>query len=142
MAAEGGVLLVPGMRADERRKHVNGVGQHNWWQVRQLATMWDVLRDFLADEADASGRLFIRYDEEAEARGLDIRPLRHVRHSWKAPALLLDATLPDPVLLEAVLGHIVEIKASLSAKWSPHGRVRQIMGAPVSASKLGDRRGS
>ena len=128
--------LVPGMRADERRKHVNGVGQHNR-QVRLLATMWDVLRDFLADEADASGRLSIRYDEEAGARGLDIRPLRHVRQTWKAPALLLDATLPDPVLLEPVLGHPVEIKASLSAKWSPHGRVRQIVGAPVSASKLG-----
>ncbi|MCJ2067491.1 helix-turn-helix domain-containing protein [Methylobacterium sp. J-030] len=48
-----------------------------------------------------------------------------------------DATLPEAPLLEPVMGHRVEVKADITAKWSPHVKVCQILGAPVTARKLG-----
>ena len=83
------------------------------------------------------GRLALRYDGENGGPVLERRSLKTICSSWQAPALLLDATLPTQELLEPVLGHPVEIKADIAAHWSPHGKVRQVIGAPVSASKLG-----
>ncbi|MGH1592385.1 hypothetical protein ACRBEV_33240 (plasmid) [Methylobacterium phyllosphaerae] len=79
----------------------------------------------------------LRYDEETATRTLDRRSLDMVRSSWSAPALLIDATLPEAPLLEPVMGHRVEVKADITARWSPHVKVRQILSAPVTARKLG-----
>ena len=128
--------ITPGMDAQARKTLAAAVGQHNQ-DVKSLAGIWAELRAFLAGSAEASGRLFLRYDEEDEAFVLERRSLDTVRASWSAPALLIDATLPEAPLLEPVMGHRVEVKADIAAVWSRHVKVRQILGAPISARKLG-----
>ena len=128
--------IVPGMDPKSRKALVLMVGQHNA-EVKLLAGIWRELQTFLAAEGDRSGRLALKYDTETGARVLERRSLGKVRDTWRAPALLLDATLPGRELLEPVLGHPVEVKADIAARWSPHVAVRQIVGAPVSARKLG-----
>jgi hypothetical protein len=92
--------------------------------------LWAELRAFLEMDAPASGRLRLHYDPEKECRVLERRSLGTVRKSWKAPALLLDATLPDPVLLEPVLGHKVEISITVAEQlFSEWVAVRAIAGA-------------
>lgn len=128
--------IAPGMEPKARKALAAAVGQHNR-DAKALAGIWGELRAFLAGEADASGRLSLRYDEEAEARILERRSLDTIRASWAAPALLIDATLPEAELLEPVVGHRVEVKADITARWSTAVKVRQIVGAPVTARKLG-----
>lgn len=128
--------IAPGMHPDTRREHVRKVGRHNS-EVRKWAGIWSELRDFLRDDAEASGRLTLRYDVEGEVWNLERSSLSTVQKSWLAPALLIDATLADLALLEPVLGHRVEERGDVAARWSPHGVVRQIVRAPVSAEKLG-----
>ena len=128
--------IAPGMDPKARKALAAAVGQHNR-DAKALAGIWSELRAFLAGEANASGRLSLRYDEEAEARILERRSLDTIRASWAAPALLIDATLPGAKLLEPVVGHSVEVKADITAKWSAAVKVRQIVGAPVTARKLG-----
>lgn len=128
--------IMPGMDAKARKACAAAVGQHNR-DAKSLAGIWSEVRAFLAGNADASGRLSLRYDEEDEARVLERRSLDTVRASWAAPALLIDATLPEAPLLEPVMGHRVEVRADNTARWSPYVKVRQILGAPVSARKLG-----
>jgi len=128
--------IVPGMDATARKALAMTVGQHNT-DVKLLAGLWEEVRAFLAGSAEASGRLSLRYDNETQTRILERRSLNTVRDSWLAPALLIDATLPEAPLLEPVMGHRVEVKADITAKWSPHVKVRQILGAPVTARKLG-----
>lgn len=128
--------ISPGMDPKARKALAAAVGQHNR-DAKALAGIWGELRTFLASEADASGRLSLRYDEEAEARILERRSLDTIRASWAAPALLIDATLPEAELLEPVVGHSVEVKADITARWSTAVKIRQIVGAPVTARKLG-----
>ncbi|WP_267428662.1 hypothetical protein, partial [Methylobacterium sp. GC_Met_2] len=128
--------IVPGMDATARKALAVTVGQHNT-DVKLLAGLWEEVRKFLAGSAEASGRLSLRYDHETQTRILERRSLDTVRDSWLAPALLIDATLPEAPLLEPVMGHRVEVKADITARWSPHVKVRQILGAPVTARKLG-----
>ncbi|MBP1184197.1 bifunctional DNA primase/polymerase [Methylobacterium sp. PvR107] len=128
--------IVPGMDATARKVLAVRVGQYNT-DVKLLAGLWEELRKFLAGSAEASGRLCLRYDNETQTRILERRSLDIVRDSWLAPALLIDATLPDAPLLEPVMSHRVEVKADITARWSPHVTVRQILSAPVTARKLG-----
>src|SRR3712207_2623276 len=127
--------ITPGMDAKKRRRLAKDAGRHNA-VVRLWAGTWAELRTFLEGEAAESGRLRLRYNPDTESRVLERRSLGTIRKTWKAPALLLDATLAEPALLEPVLGHKVETRADVSAHWSRHASVRQIIGAPVSASKL------
>lgn len=128
--------ISPGMDPKSRKACASVVGQHNQ-DAKSLAGIWGELRAFLAGHAEESGRLSVRYDEETESRVVERRSLDTMRASWAAPALLLDATLPDASLLEPVVGHRVEVKADITARWSPHVKVRQILAAPVTARKLG-----
>ncbi|KMO15139.1 hypothetical protein SQ03_17765 [Methylobacterium platani JCM 14648] len=128
--------ITPGMPPKARKAAAAAVAAHNK-EMRLLAGLWAELRTFLEGSAAASGRLYLRYDREAECRVIERRSLGMVRTSWSAPALLLDATLPEPALLAPVLGHPVEVRADITARWSPYVRTRQIVGAPVTARKLG-----
>jgi hypothetical protein len=128
--------ITPGMNRTTRKLVVQQTGEHNQ-EVRRWAGVWKEIRAFLEGGIPESGRLRLRFDRATESRSLERRSLRTIRTSWKAPALLLDATLPPATLLEPALGHPVEIRAEVAAEWSVHARVRQIIGAPVSASKLG-----
>ena len=128
--------ILPGMDPEIRRTCARAAGAHNAVVVA-LAGVWAELRDFLSGDAEASGRLALGYDAKDKARVLERRSLGTVRAEWSAPALLLDATLTEAPLLEPILGHPVEIRADVSARWSPYVTVRQITGAPVTARKLG-----
>ncbi|TXN14700.1 hypothetical protein FV219_03270, partial [Methylobacterium sp. WL122] len=128
--------ITPGMPPQARKACASATGRHNA-EVKMLAGIWGELRTFLAGDAETSGRLSLRYDEGNEVRILERRSLDSVRSTWAAPALLIDATLPDASLLEPVVGHRVEIRANITARWSPHVKVRQILNAPVTARKLG-----
>ena len=128
--------ITPGMPPQARKTCAAATGRHNA-EVKMLAGIWGELRTFLAGDAETSGRLSLRYDEGDAVRILERRSLDSVRSTWSAPALLIDATLPDAPLLEPVVGHRVEIRADITAKWSPHVKVRQILNAPVTARKLG-----
>jgi hypothetical protein len=124
------------MNRTTRKLVVQRTGEHNQ-EVKRWAGVWKEIRAFLEGGIPESGQLRLGFDRATESRSLERRSLRTIRTSWKAPALLLDATLPPATLLEPVLGHPVEIRAEVAAEWSVHARVRQIIGAPVSASKLG-----
>jgi hypothetical protein len=102
-----------------------------------LVGIWQELTELFLSEATHSGRLRLTFNADTQALAIERRSLSGVHKDWEAPALILDATAPDITILEPVLGHAVEQKASISAQWSPHGWTRQIIGAPVSASKLG-----
>ncbi|WP_336490007.1 bifunctional DNA primase/polymerase [Methylobacterium nigriterrae] len=128
--------IAPGMEPDGRKKRAAKVGWHNA-QVKQWAAIWAEVDAFLSGDAEKSGRLSLRFDTRAGVRQLERRSLSIIRSSWSAPTLCLDATLPETPLLEAVIGHRVEMQADISVRWSPHGIVRQIVRAPVSSSKLG-----
>jgi hypothetical protein len=128
--------LYPGMEATERTTLASTAGLVNR-EVFALAGLWGEIAEFLDGSNFSSGRLRLVLDAKTRARTIERRSLTKMHETWHAPALILDATAPPPKVLEAVLGHPVELKASIAAKWSPHGRVRQIVGAPVSATKLG-----
>lgn len=128
--------VYPGMPALDRSRRVARALPVNS-EVLALSALWREIAYFLLSDADRSGRLRIVYDPERQTRTLEHRPLRTVHADWRVPALILDATAPEPLLLEAVLKQSVVIKASVSARWSLHGRTRQIIRAPVSATKLG-----
>jgi len=128
--------ITPGMPPEARQTCAAATGRHNM-DVKLLAGIWAELRTFLSDDAEASGRLCLCYDLKNGLRILEHRSLNTIAISWRAPALFIDATLPDAALIEPVIGHRVEIRVNITAKWSPHVRVRQILGAPVSAQKLG-----
>lgn len=130
--------IFPGMNPRERAEAAALAGRVNR-EVFALAGLWNELTAFLEAGWPASGRMRLTLDPETKARTVERRSLNMVAEGWRAPALLLDATGPGPDVLRAVLGDPVDLKASISALWSPHGRVRQVVGAPVSATKLGIR---
>lgn len=128
--------FVPGMPSKAREVLVSAVAQHNA-TVKRLAGIWEELWAFLIADDDRSGRLALRCDPATGARFVEHLPLKQFRDSWRAPTLLLDATLPGRELLEPVLGHPVVVKADIAARWSPYVTITQITGAPVSKGKLG-----
>ena len=127
----------PGMPARARAEKVKEAARNR--EARRMTDMWQEIAGFLEGSAERSGRIALR--ERGTGLALDIRPLKPVHASYRAPALILDATLPDPVIFAPILTGPVEVKADIAARWAPHGTVRQITGAPVSANKLGITKG-
>ncbi|GJE51820.1 hypothetical protein GOFOIKOB_4884 [Methylobacterium tardum] len=128
--------LHPGLDASERSRRAERAAAVNR-EVSALTSVWRGLTDFLDGEAEASGRMLLRRDDASKARCIEHRALKPVHEKWHAPTLILDATAPPADVLARALGMPVDLKASISAVWSPYGRVRQIIGAPVSSTKLG-----
>lgn len=74
-----------------------------------------------------------------------MNPFRTVHPSWRdAPLAYLDATPPPTRLVEIALGEVVtrvlpspvRREPEIAAKWSPHVRVRQILGGPATMSSV------
>lgn len=105
--------------------------------ARDLAAIWNEVAAFLDSDTAESGRVRLVRDPENGVRRIELRPLTTVHISWRAPTLILDATAPPAHVIEAVLGLEIGETTSIAAEWSPHGVVRQIVGAPVSATRLG-----
>jgi hypothetical protein len=106
-------------------------------EVKALAGLWAEIGEMLSNDWEASGRLRVKMDAETKARTLYRRSPRPIGEGWRAPTLLLDATAPPPSVIEPILGEAVSVKADITARWSAMGHVRQIVDAPVSATKLG-----
>ncbi|WP_237479231.1 bifunctional DNA primase/polymerase [Lichenibacterium dinghuense] len=106
-------------------------------EVKAMAGLWAEVERFLELNHVASGRLTLSRADENGARTIERRSLRPVHDTWRCPTLILDATAPTAELLSLALGMPVEMKASVSARWPAFGEVRQIVEAPVSATKLG-----
>ncbi|TCU68268.1 bifunctional DNA primase/polymerase-like protein [Bradyrhizobium sp. R2.2-H] len=116
--------------------------------ARDAGTLWREIAIFLEEwkiestigDRSQSGRVTV------EGGKVSVTPLRTVHPSWRdAPTLVLDATAPPASLIAIALGEIqtpdlppvVTEQPVVAAKWPDHVRVRQIIGAPVSMSKLG-----
>lgn len=130
------VGIYPGMNEAARQALVCKAAPRNTiaWT---MSGIWQEVHRMLSAEIQSSGRLQVIYDQQAGARVVSHSALSRIHPSWKAPNLFLDATLPDPALLEGVIGHPVHLKADISVRWPDHVRVRQILHAPVSSKKLG-----
>jgi putative DNA primase/helicase len=102
-----------------------------------MIKIWEAGRAMLAPTAriDVSGHLTLVQDNGqrcVEWMGID-----QIKQHFKAPTLMLDATLPDKSILRAY-HPTVEVVADLRVAMPPSVRVRQVLGAPTSANKLKD----
>ena len=107
--------------------------------VGQRVRIWEAARDLLdMPESDAvSGRLVLDWKDTPEGRAAIVRAhsVRPIARRWfEARTLIMDATLPAPAILRCFYPD-VEVVADVEAK-APHARVRQVIGAPISAAKL------
>lgn len=133
---KGTPAIWPGMPAAERRAAASSArgARH----VRSFVNIWTAARDLLHnhDLRAVSGRLILD-DLEGEhgvSRVVRTQGVRAVAKQWRAPTFIMDATLPGPEILKAFYPQ-GEIIADIDATM-PHVLVRQVLGAPVSASKL------
>lgn len=127
--------LYPGMSASERRKAA--LAARGIRHIRSFVRAWTAARELLReDPGTVSGRLFLvdLDGDHGVSRAVRTRGVRPIAQQWKAPTFIMDATLPDKVILERFFP-AVEILADIDAA-APHVAVRQVLGAPVSAKKL------
>ncbi len=108
-------------------------------RIRSYAALWKAARDLLLikDPAVVSGRLVLAKAQtrEGTVRVARTRGLRSIAADWSdVPTLLLDATLPDPAITKRFYPQMTTA-ADIEARM-PHARVRQLLGAPTSMSKL------
>ncbi|MHC2514603.1 bifunctional DNA primase/polymerase [Bradyrhizobium diazoefficiens] len=140
-------ILRPDMRESELKTATYRHAARNEL-ARDAGTLWREIAIFLEEwkiestigDRSQSGRITV------EGGKVSVMPLRTVHPSWRdAPTLVLDATAPPASLIAIALGEIqtadlppvVTEQPVVAAKWPEHVRVRQIIGAPVSMSKLG-----
>ncbi|WP_167858773.1 hypothetical protein, partial [Methylobacterium nonmethylotrophicum] len=127
--------IYPGMPRAERRVAARAAAKAK--HVRSFVALWKAARDVLNDETvTVSGRLYLDTRDDPDGRVLvaKARSVRAVAKQWRKPTLLLDATLPPAEILGAFYPQ-VETASPIEAAM-PHVRVRQVLDAPVSATKL------
>jgi hypothetical protein len=102
--------------------------------ARQMHAIWASVRELLRNpEIGASGHIVLAQNKDGE-RLVKYRGVADVCDQWQSPTLILDATLPDNLILQAyypLVERIVDLKVDM-----PHVFVRQVLNAPVSAKKL------
>jgi hypothetical protein len=84
-------------------------------------------------EIEKSGRL--RLKQKNGQRVVEWRGVAPIRKQFDAPTLLLDATLPEPSVLR-VYHPEVEVVGNIKVAFPSAVRVRQVLRAPTSSSKL------
>jgi hypothetical protein len=134
--------LVPGMSEDLRGEAMNNFKDRNQAAINR-SVLWSIVSEYLcgtdyAPHPDSHcGRITVKGDS------VEFSQFLPVHETWRVPTLILDATAPPKKLLEAalnaaeILEPVVVEKANVTAFWSEHVMVRQIVSAPVSKSKLG-----
>jgi hypothetical protein len=127
--------IYPAMPPRQRKALSDSAARVNR-EVINLCGLWREIRNFLNSTHAQSGRMRLTQNKD-KARVLERRSLKTVTGGWQTDCLILDATLPDRRILEAVLDHPVDIAADIAVHWSRSGHTRQILFAPVSASRLG-----
>jgi hypothetical protein len=102
--------------------------------AHRMIALWGALNDFLKRRDSAiSGRIVIR--EHDRKRLVAVRGVWPVRKQWQVPAMIMDATLPAPPMLQAYFPQ-VEIGEPIEADPPVCVVVRQVLKAPVSAERL------
>jgi len=98
--------------------------------------VWRALRDLVEmPEGTVSGRLLLRENKQGR-RVLRIRGVREiVEDRGKVPTLILDATLPDPAILQTWYPQL-EVVADIEVQMPASVHVRQVLKAPVSQRKM------
>lgn len=126
----------PGMPAEVRQKVAKK--SRNVKQVQAFVRIWQAARAILGAhrQTSASGHLYL---EEADNGGrvtrcLGIRRIKPIAKQWHVPTLIMDATLPPQSILRSFYPDaqvIKEVEAEMQ-----HVSVRQVLGAPVTTTKL------
>jgi hypothetical protein len=103
-------------------------------RARRMVGIWGALRELLRKpEIKVSGRLVLDKNKAGRII-LRLRSVRRIVESCQVPTFLMDATLPDVLILKAFYPQ-VEIVADIDVEM-PHVHVQQILRAPVSKRKL------
>jgi hypothetical protein len=107
--------------------------------LRNLGQLWEQIALFLESNHANCGRIIV-------GDGcITVTPLLPIHPSWLAPALVMDATMTTPEIIDTaafgdrVVGtkSPVVSKADIAIDWPDHVRVRQVLGASVTMSGLG-----
>lgn len=101
---------------------------------RNIITLLEELREMKRrPEIQVSGRILIEAHEGIHrVRWRGVAP---IVNRYRVPTMILDATLPDIDVLQAMFPD-VEIVGDISVDFPPNVQVRQYLGSPTSASKL------
>lgn len=107
--------------------------------ARAAGALWEEIARSLESDHPQSGRV------KVEGSKVTVTPLQTVHSSWRAPALVLDATLTTPEIIAAAMfgdetsdsPSTVTVKADISIRWPSCVHVRQVLGAKVSKKALG-----
>jgi hypothetical protein len=101
---------------------------------RRIIKIWEAVREMLRDpDIEVSGRLTIK--QRNGQRVVEWRGVEQISKQFQVPTLLLDATLPEASILQ-VYHPEVEVVADIQVEMPPHVRIRQVLRAPTSSSKL------
>ena len=130
------IKLRPGMSAAEFKrsckKHRDDIAALK--TAYDTVTLLQEIRWMLRrPEIKLSGRMLL--EEREGIRGIRWRGVAPIVKRYKAPTLLLDATLPDVEVLRMMFPDI-EIIGDVSADFPECVKVRQYLGSPSSANKL------
>lgn len=131
--------ILPGMTSDERARRLNAVmprRQGSWTPPGRAAAMWSILAQALEAGHDAWGVQVGRmHTSNGTVRSLDLLWRSSIRTGWveKVPVLHIDATMRQELVAPFVPG--IAVAPAVSAK-TPHVRIRQVLGAPVSSKAL------
>ena len=124
------VEMWPGIKPDRRKA---GNVKH----VRAMHGIWRAAEEILACEGDAvSGRLYLTdaKTDEGKVRVVRTRGIREIAKQFRVPTFLMDATLPDEIILKKWFPEIRVVDRITVP--TPHATVRQVLGAPITVRKL------
>ena len=101
---------------------------------RRIIKIWEAVREMVRDpDIEVSGRLTIK--QRNGQRVIEWKGVEQISKQFQVPTLLLDATLPEASILQ-VYHPEVEVVADIQVEMPPHVRIRQVLRAPTSSSKL------
>lgn len=129
------VNLYPGMPAHERSKALQASGRTAAYAAN-VVRIWEAAADLLEQPVGSrSGRLFLRTTDKT----VHVQSGPNVHDGWREfPIMMLDATLPPRAILNFYfpMHQLVEQATGAYTVATPHAHIRQVIKAPVSASKL------
>ncbi len=131
--------ILPGMSAAERAKRLGAVmprRRNAWAPPGRAAAMWSILAEALDAGHDAWGVQVGRmHTPNGTVRSLDLLWRSSIRTGWieNIPVLHIDATMRQELVTPFLPG--ISVAPAVSAR-TPHVRIRQVLGAPVSSKAL------
>ena len=128
------VKIEPGMSKAAIKALYNAETIDDIQHSRKVIRIFGAARELLqSPKIERSGRL--RLKQKNGQRVIEWRGVAPISKQFTVPTLLLDATLPEPSLLQ-VYHPEVEVVADIKVAMPPHVHIRQVLRAPTSSSKL------